>query len=283
VARWLADMGRRREAIAWLEGLPAAAQADAIVADTAAELAAEEQDFPRLDRLLRGGAWGTWPDEARILALASRLETLRFDAGRGRGLWGDAVAASADSLHGLRALVRLANAWRDPEGSELALRKILDRDPRIFWAYDALRTSYVARGDLEHLLELYGQWVREDPDNREVTAQWILLSCILNRGTSEAYPRATGLTTDSPAGTLARAAVLWRQGQFETARSLLLSLPEARRREPAAAFWVALVAADLNLRDEAAKAIDDARKLPLPAEQSALLQNAAEKAGVPYQ
>jgi thioredoxin-like negative regulator of GroEL len=277
VARWLADMGRRREAIAWLERLPSVSRSDPVVADTAAELVAEEQDLPQLDRLLRDGAWGAWPDETRLLALSSHLEMLRFDAERGHALWSDAVASSADSLHGLRALVRLANAWHDPDGAELALRKILDRDPRIFWAYDALRTSYVARGDLTRLWQLYGQWVQEAPDDREITAQWILLSCILNRGTSDAYPHATHLTTDSSAGILARAAVLWRQGSFDAAHSLLMDIPEQQRREPAIAFWVALVAADLNLRGEAAQAIEEARKAPMPTEQLALLQDASDK------
>jgi hypothetical protein len=279
VARWLADMGRRREAVAWLDGLPDSVRTDSVVADTEAELVAEEQDLPRLDTLLRDGAWGAWPAEARFLALASRLESLRFDAERGHALWGDAVAASSDSLHGLRALVRLADAWHDADGAELALRRILDRDPRIFWAYDALRTSYVSRGDLQRLWQLYGQWVREAPDDREVTAQWILLCCILDKGTADAYPHATNLATESPSGTLARAAVLWRQGSFDAAHSVLMSLTEEQRRDPACAFWVALVAADLNLRGEAAAAIADARALPLPAEQAALLQEAAAKAG----
>jgi tetratricopeptide (TPR) repeat protein len=281
VARWLADMGRRREAIGWLERLPPATRASAVVAETSAELTAEEQDLPRLDHLLRDGAWGAWPDEARLLALSARIETTRFDPDRGRALWSDAIAACADSLTGLRALVRLADAWHDTNGAELALTKILERDPKIFWAYDALRTSYIVRGDLPRLWQLYDQWERQVPDDDEIAAQWILLGCILDKGTPEAYARAEHLVTASSAGTLARAAVLWRKEEFENARTVLMSLSEIQRQEPTAAFWMALVAADLGRRTETLDAIADARTLPLPAEQSALLQDASRKVGNP--
>jgi hypothetical protein len=279
VGRWLADMGRRREAIAWLEKLPPATRTSAVVAETSAELTAEEQDFPRLDHLLRDGAWGQWPDEARLLALSAGIETARFDAERGRALWSDAITACANSITGLRALVRLADAWHDTSGAELALTKILDRDPKVFWAYDALRTSYIVRGDLPHLWQLYSQWIRQVPDDDETAAQWILLSCILDKQTPEIDARAEHLTTASSAGTLARAAVLWRGDEFESARSVLMSLSEAERQEPTAAFWVALVAADLGRRTETIEAIADARTLPLASEQSALLQDADRKVG----
>jgi hypothetical protein len=281
VARWLADMGRRREAMDWLEGLTAAKRNDPIVKDTEAELAAEEQDMTRLDRLLRDGAWGPLPDAARLLGLSAHVETLQFDRARGRALWNDAVAACGDSLAGLRTLVRLAGAWHDADGAEIALRRILDRDPKILWAYDALRNSYTARGDMTDLWQLYGQWVRQVPDDNEIAAQWVLLGCILDKATPEAYARAATLRTGSAFGTLARAAALWRQGNSEGAWSILMGLPAAQLREPSAAFWVAVVAADSNRRGEALQAVADAHSLPLPQEQAELLQVAADKAGNP--
>lgn len=279
VTRWLSDMGRRRDALAWLQGLPASIRSDPVALDTETELTAEEQDLPRLDRLLRDGAWGPLPDQARLLALSAHLEMLQFDAPRGRRLWSDAVMACGDSLAGLRALVRLADAWRDFDGAEVALARILDRNPKILWAYNALRTSYSARGDLRDLWTLYGQWVLQAPDDRDIAAQWILAGCILNKATPEAYARAATLGGDLESCVLARAAALWRQGKSEDSWSLLAGLPEARRRDPAAAFWVAVVAADTGRRNEALQAIADARGLPLPSEQAALLQDAAVKLG----
>ncbi len=279
VARWLADMGRRKDALAWLQVLPAALHGDSVALDTETELTAEEQDLPRLDRLLRDGAWGPLPDQARLLALSSHLEVLQFDVPRGHRLWSDAVMACGDSLAGLRALVRLADAWHDADGAEVALARILDRNPKILWAYDALRTSYAARGDLRDLWTLYGQWVLQAPDDRDVAAQWILAGCILNKATPEAYARAATLGTEIESCTLARAAALWRQRKPEDAWTLLAGLPEAQRRDPAAAFWIAVVAADTSRRSEALQALADAAGLPLPAEQAALLQDAAAKAG----
>jgi hypothetical protein len=278
VARWLADLGRRSEALAWIQGLPAAIRNESVTMDTETELTAEEQDLPKLDRLLRDGAWGPLPDQARMLALSAHLEVLHFDGPRGRRLWSDAVTACGDSMAGLRALVRLARAWHDADGAEMALAKILERNPKVLWAYDALRASYASRGDLRNLWGLYGRWMLQAPDDRDLAAQWILAGCILDKATPDAYARAATLGTDTELCARARAAALWRQGNPEAAWSLLAGLPEARRREPAVAFWVAVVAADTGRRNDAIRAIADARTLPLPAEQAALLQDASAKA-----
>jgi len=284
VARWLADMGRRREAITWLLGLPESIRSDPVAMDTVTELAAEEQDLPRLDRLLRDGAWGPLPDDARLLGLSAHLELRQFDNQRGRRIWADAVTACGNSTAGLRALVRLADAWHDTEGAELALTRILDRDPKILWAYDALRTSYAARGDMRNLFGLYNRWIRQDPDDAEIAVQWILLGCVLNQGTPELYARAADLPGDSASGSLAKAAALWRQGRPEEAWSALLKLPDSQLHEPTTAFWVALVAADSNRNLEARRAIADARGMQLPPEQAALLQDAAiREASLPTQ
>jgi hypothetical protein len=79
------------------------------------------------------------------------------------------------------------------------------------------------------------------------------------------------------AGALARAAVHWRQGQDDRAWSALMTLSPGQRREPQAAFWVALVASDLGRRSEAIDAIAAARELPLPGEQAVLLQSAEQR------
>src|SRR5581483_7867308 len=100
------------------------------------------------ETLLRRGAWGPVPFDAVTLAVASRLQAVRYDPARGHATWSDALAACGASDAGLRALVRMAQAWRDPEDAETALEAVVSREPEAYWAYGALRNSYAARRDL---------------------------------------------------------------------------------------------------------------------------------------
>ena len=280
LARWLYDLGRGREAIAWLATLPAGSRDSAIVLDVAAELNAEAGDLGALDALLRRGAWGPVPGDAVALALAAHSQRLRFDAGRGRSTWGDAVAASGASVEGLRALARLAEIWRETDGVEQALQAVLDRAPQSAWAYQALRNVYVAGRDLPDLWRLYGRWASALPDDTEVVAEWIVIGCILNRAGPEAYARAATLRNQAPHSRLvaiATAATLWRQNQPGKAWSALSALPGPDLRQPPAAFWVALVQADLGHAAEAAAALSQAYRADMSEPEKALLRMAEEK------
>jgi len=280
LARWLADLGRRPEALAWLKGLPAAARETPAVRDVAAELSAEEGDFADLSRLLGQGAWGDWPEAARVLALAARVQALHGDPDGGRASWTDAIAACGDSLAGLRALGRLAVAWHDSAGAEAAWRAIIDRDPSAAWAYAALRNSYLARHDRGRLMSLYTRWAAQAPRDDALAAEWITLAAVLDRVTPDLAVRARLLNPDTPGASAAQAAVLWRRGDDHGAWSILAALPASERTAPGTALWVALVAADLGL-PEAGSDLAEAGGSPREGEELALLRAAAAKVGAP--
>ena len=238
LARWLYDLGRGREAIAWLAALPAGSRESLIVLDVAAELNAEAGELGPLDALLRRGAWGPLPGDAVTLALAAHLQLLRFDARRGRSTWGDAVAACGASIEGLRALARMAEIWRETEGVEQALQAVLDRAPQSVWAYQALRNVYVAGRDLPGLWRLYGRWARALPDDTEAAAQWIVIGCIIDRAGPEAYARAAALRDKAPHSRLvaiATAAAIsqaYRADMSEPEKALLRVAGEKVDRSP---------------------------------------------------
>jgi hypothetical protein len=281
LGRWLADLGRRSEAQTWLEGLPPAQRAAPAVMDIAAELSAENGDFTTLDRLLGEGAWGSWPKDARALALAARLQALQADPAAARKTWNRAVVACGDSLVGLRALGRLAVAWHDEEGAETAWLAIIDHNPQVSWAYTALRASYLARHDRTHLLQLYGRWVVQTPHDDAVAAEWITLGCVLDRVSPDMVARARLLNPEVPGVVAAQAAVLWRRGDARAAEAILAALPAAERTQPAIAFWIALVTADLGPPTVAATALAEAERAPHEGEEQALLRAAAAKIGAP--
>jgi tetratricopeptide (TPR) repeat protein len=286
VARWLADLGRSADALAWLASLPPSTRDAVVVLDIAAELDAEAGNIGALDGILRRGAWGPLPPEAVTLALAGHVQRLRYDVARGRATWGDAVSACGNSIPGLRALARLADIWREPDGAEQALHAVLSRAPDTVWAYQALRNDYLARHDLTDLWQLYDRWTRVLPDDRDVAAEWILVGCIIGQASPDAYARAAQLQQDNPGSRLAclaDVAALWRQGQDDSAWSVLQTMPQSLRSQPQTAFWTALVAADLGRTTEVSVALTRAYRLDLSDPERSLLQAAARKAGLPAQ
>jgi len=283
LARWFGDLGQPREALVWIDTLaPDLAQSPA-VADAAAELAAGVGDLDRLEQRLRAGAWGVWPRDVLTLAIASRLQRLRYTESAGRATWADALAACGDSAPGLRAMVRLASAWGDDDGTERALLQVTERQPRNFWAYAALRDIYAARPDLPKLWQLHDRWVRVAPDDAGLAATWITLGCIVNRLSPEAAARATALHAAEPdarVATIALAAVRWRQGKPRETAALIDRLSAAERAQPAVALWRGLAAADLGDRATARTALLAAWRPGLSPEESGLIRTAAAKARV---
>lgn len=278
-ARWMADIGRGREALVWLEGLPAALGKAPAVADVGAELSAGLGDLDRLEERLRAGAWGQWPRNALTLAIASRLQQLYYNEASGRATWADAVAACSDSPNGLRALVRLASAWRDVDDAEAALQAVVRQQPKSLWGYSALRDLYGARQDLNKLWLLHGLWARQLPGDAEVATRWITLSCLLNHVTPEVAVRAQALQRDAGGATgpaIALAAVRWRQGKPKEAVALLRPLAE-NNASPAVWLWLSLALADTGDAKAAQAALQQAWRKDLTPEEAQLLRSAAAK------
>lgn len=280
MARWFADIGQGREALVWIDTLPVEIAQSVAVAETAAELAARVGDLDRLEDRLRQGAWGVFSRDAMTLAIASRLQRLRYTDANGRASWQDALNACRDSLTGLRALVRLAAAWQDNEGLERALQTVVERHPKSLWAYTALRGIYSSPPDLPKLWQLYERWVRHEPENEDVAAARVTLSCVLNRVSLEIVSAAERLherRPDAVDATVALAAVRWREGKAAETLALLDRLSTEARTQVSAVFWRALALADLDDKAAARAAIEQAGQIRRPAEEAELLRAAEAK------
>lgn len=282
-ARWLADVRLERDALLWIEGMPEAMRRHPELLDVAAELSARIGDTIRLGFLLRAGAWDGMPDDAITLAFAARIQRERGQLERAAGTWADAIAASTPSASGLRNLSRLAGTWGDTAGSEQALFALIGRWPRTWWAYDTLRTSAAARGDVATLWRVYDAWTRARPESRDLALEWIRLSSLVDHAGPEALAKARQLqaaTPEDPAARTALAAALWRARQLDHALALAQPASPQSPRTPDSSFWETLILADLGRKTEAAAALARAWRRDLPAVQLDLLRAAAAKVGV---
>lgn len=283
VARWLGDVRLGREALVWIDGLPDGVRTDAAVARVAASLSAESGDFDRLGPLLLAGALGPLPPDAARLAIAARVQMVRYQKSRGRGTWEDALTACGESPQAFAALASLADIWGDTEGNERALREVLRRQPRAHWAYLALRNLYSAQGDTAGLWQLYGDWMRVRPDRADFIRTWLSLGLVLNRLPAPARQTALQRAEAADADPLDRAlaaAVHWRDREQDRAVALLDTLSPADCNRPDVAFWRAVVLAATPARaDDARQALNAARRPGLFGEQVLLLDEAEKVTG----
>lgn len=275
VARWLGDVRLRREALAWIDRLPAALRDAPAVLRVNTGLTAEIDDHDRLVPLLWAGGLGPLSADAVWLAIASRVQHLRYQAPRARATWEDAVTACSGSSGALSALARLADIWHDVEGNERALQELLKVQPRLNWVYVALRNSYLARGSTLQLWQLYGVWAAIRPDDPALMQSWLSLGAVLDRLTPDARARAIARAEADGAGPLdlaLGAASRWRANELDAAVALLDRVPTESRGRPDIAFWRAVILAQAAGREaEARAAVLQARGPRLSAEENALL------------
>ncbi|WP_438479602.1 hypothetical protein [Oleiharenicola lentus] len=277
LGRWLADSGRPREVIAWLEQLPATVARAPEVMDLRAELCASIDDLDRLKALLADNAWGEWPLPAQKLAIESRTLHLAGQESQARATWVHVEVAGNYSLATLRSMARLATAWRDVAGAERAWRSVLARHPNAMDAYVELRGIYEKQDDLAKLIALYEAWSRRVPGEATVEAQWIALSCLRKTVDAAMAARAEKLLEESQGykpAVVALAAVRWEQRRFAEADALMRALSPNDLANPAIAFWRALISADLGRREEFLSAKSVAQRSILLKEQAKLLQDA---------
>lgn len=274
VARWMSEVRLRREALDWIDSLPAGLRDARPVARVNTLLSAELDDFDRLEPLLRAGGLGALPVDATRLAIASRLQHLRYQAVRGRSTWEDAITACGGAVPSLTALARLAEIWRDADGNERTLQEIIRLQPKTNWVYEALRNSHAARGDTVKLWQLYGSWASVQPDDEALVQNWLSLAAVLDRFTTETSTMAIRRGTREGASPLDRAlaaAALWRGKRPEEAVSIIDALPAEDRDRADIAFWRAVILAEAGRPQDAREALVNARRPGLSAEERGLL------------
>ncbi len=280
LARWLAAIGRSRDAVIWLEARPAAIAQSPAVLDLRAELCAATDDLDRLERLLQQKAWGEWSPEAQRLAIQSRREHLAGEESSARATWNRVETAGHHSVVMFRAMARLAAAWGDWAAAERAWRSVIELDRTSQHAFQELSGILERQGDLDKLVDLHEAWMRRAPEETVVEAQWIALSCLRGKPAPAVVVRAEELQATLPHArhtVAALAAVRWRQGRAREAVALLDSPSRAGVPDPSIAFWRALAAADLADREAfriARAQLDDATLLD---QQRRLLETAAIK------
>lgn len=271
LANWMSLNGHTEAALQWMDALPEAATRTPVVQNAMTEFAIRAKDWTRLQKLLRGGAWGAVPAEAVEQAFRARGNSGPTGRSAVSG-WSAALEAAKTSPAALRMLLRLAELWEWPEEYRQVLQTIARNLPRETWAWRRLISYSLARGETDQLWQVYQEWRRAVPGDPMVQVEAAIMGLLLERRpvptpeeTAEYVRRQP--TEAGPA--VAHALALWRAKRPAEAIGVLDAVPAQSFAEPRYALAYGVVLAEVNRTRESATMLDRASaELLLPEERA---------------
>jgi thioredoxin-like negative regulator of GroEL len=277
LAKWMSLNGQIETALQWMDALPEATTRTPSVQNALAEFAIRTKDWPRLQKLLRAGAWGVVPAEA--VEQAFRAHRNPGQAGRSAVAsgWSAALDAAKTSPAALRMLLRLAELWEWPAEYRQVLQTIARDLPRESWAWRQLISHSLAHGETDQLWQVYREWKRAVPGDYVVQVEAAIMGLLLERRPLPNLEETAEYVRRQPTQTgpaVAHALALWRAGRSAEAVGVLDALPAQGFAEPRYALAYGVILAEANRPRESEKMLDRASAELLLPEERTLVQKA---------
>jgi thioredoxin-like negative regulator of GroEL len=267
LANWMSSNEHTQAALEWLDSLPEALRQSAIVKTAVAEFVVRAKDWPRLQTLLREGAWGAVPAEAVEQAFRAHRQSDGSSRSGVSQAWSAALQATRGSPPALRMLLRLSELWQWPVERRQTLLAIARALPHETWAWRQLLADALSRNDSDQVWQIYQDWRRALPGEALVRVEAAIMGFLLGRRPVPDTTETAGYTgpTVRAGGTVAHALALWRAGRAGEAAAALDGLPGAEFDEPRYGLARAIVlsaAGRARESEEQIKRLDGAVFLP---------------------
>jgi thioredoxin-like negative regulator of GroEL len=280
LANWMSLNGHTEAALQWMDALTEAAVRTPVVQNAMTEFAIRAKDWPRLQKLLRGGAWGPVP--AAAVEQAFRAHGNSGPSGRSAvtSAWSAALEAAKTSPAALRMLLRLAQHWEWPAEYRQALQTVARNLPRETWAWRQLISYSLARGDTDQLWQVYQEWRRAVPGNPVVQAEAAIMGFLLERRpvpTLEETAESVRRQPASAGAAVAHALALWRAKRPGEAVGVLDAVPAQNFAEARYALAYGVVLAEVGRTLESGTMLDRAAVEPLLPEEHVLIAKTRER------
>jgi tetratricopeptide (TPR) repeat protein len=280
LANWMSLNDHTEAALQWIDSLPESVSRSPVVRTAMAEFAIRIRDWPRLQALLRSGAWGPVPAEAVEQAFrARRTASASGRSGVASG-WNAAIKAAKGSPPALRMLLRLTELWEWPAERRQVLLAIARSMPRENWAWRQLISDSLERGDGEQVWQAYQEWRRAVPGEPVVQIEAAIMGLLLGRRPVPAVSETAGYVERQPANagaTVAHALALWHAWRHAEAAAALDALPRAAFNEPRYGLARGLVLAETGRAAESEELLDRASREPLLPEERVRVSAARER------
>jgi predicted Zn-dependent protease len=178
LASWQMSKNETREALVWLQSLPAETRTNPIVALVGAECFAVTSNWTGLQSYIEPMNWG----DSEFLRDAFQARALRGQQldGASRAKWDLAMKSAQGRLQRFNMLLRLAVQWNWTEEAEEALAAIVKLSPGDGAAFQALVQILFANGHTRSLMQLYSDKVAQDPSNLAAKNNMAWTALLLN-------------------------------------------------------------------------------------------------------
>jgi tetratricopeptide (TPR) repeat protein len=280
LANWMSLNDHTEAALQWIDSLPESVSRSPVARAAMTEFALRIRDWPRLQALLRAGAWGPVPAEAVEQAFRAHRQTSASARSGAVSGWTAAVEAAKGSPPALRMLLRLTEVWEWPAEQRQVLLTIARSMPRENWAWRRLISDSLRRQDGEQVWQVYQEWHRAVPGDPVVQIEAAIMGFLLGRRPVPAASETAGYVERQPAhagATVAHALALWRAGRHAEAAAALDVLPRAEFNEPRYSLARGIVLAETGRAAESEELLDRAAREPLLPEERALVAAARER------
>lgn len=256
LAQWMLKIGQKGEALVWLETLDEKLRQSPAVKNAMATCAVSLESWPRLEQLLRQGAWGPVPPDAVRFAFQSHERSQVNNDSRAESLWNKAVQLSEQSLPGLRMLHRLAQLWRWPRRSAQVLWALVRQYPADLIAWQKLSEQALANHDTAEVWRIYGAWAQAAPADIRVRIERVVIGLLVRPhepGLAGQAEELFRLHPDNAGCRLAQALALWRGTRTGEALAVLDAGGLNYAAEPRLALARGLMLASAGRREESEK------------------------------
>jgi thioredoxin-like negative regulator of GroEL len=279
LATWMILVGNARNALVWIESLPAAIRTSGPVRTAYASALAELKDWDRLAHQIEEGAWGSIPRDSARAAMTARLLHEQQRPDLAQNVWTEILILNKQNLPGLRVLLRLATLWGMDHETSATLRCIAQSYPDETWALEQLATRCHQRKDTAGLRDTFALWSELHPEDRKVQSDWVMATLLLEKGqpAPSVVQKAQKLYQSEPDNAYfatIQAFSLWRQKQAGVALTIMEKLPPAELEKPGRALFYGALLAATRQSPLANRYLALAEKTPLLPEEAMLLEEA---------
>lgn len=234
LANWMSLNGHTEAALQWVDSLSAEIVRAPLVRTMLAEFAVRVRDWPRLQALLRDGAWGPVPAEA--VEQAFRIHRQSPDKSRSGAAtgWSTAIEAARGSPPGLKLLLRLTELWDWPAERRQVLVTIARTMPRETWVWRQLLSDSLGRDDSDQVWQAYQDWRMALPGEPLVQIEAAIMGYLLGRRPVPDAIETAGYVQRQPGNAgaaVAHALALWRGGRVTEAALALDGVSRADFKE----------------------------------------------------
>ena len=258
---WLNRSDLAMLAVEWAKSLPEELRTELPIPPAIGEAYANLRNWTELKALVAEGDWREL--DFMRLALFARVLREKGDLLDSKNQWNSAVLAAGTVPERLEKLAHFAIASRWQNETTDLLWAVAKGKSNQQWALAALWRESLAAHNTRSLLNIASRMLDLDPKNPATQLNVASLSFLLNSNVeraqvlaSEAY-KASG-NHPGFAGTYAYS--LNSQGKTEEALTLMHSLPDKFREDPASAIYYAVILTDGGPPEEAAKYLELAQR-----------------------